>query len=103
MVAHVHTSTRDLVKAIDSIRPSVLIGGSFVDKAFTQVVIEAISRMNERPIIFALSNPTERTECTAEEAYRWSQGKGISAVGVQFPLVHYESDNLSFNCSYGLD
>jgi malate dehydrogenase (oxaloacetate-decarboxylating)(NADP+) len=103
MVAHVHTSTRDLVKAIDSIRPSVLIGGSFVDKAFPQVVIEAISRVNERPIIFALSNLTERTECAPEEAYRRSQGKGIYAVGVQFPLAHYKDDNLSFNCSYGRD
>ena len=58
MYAHVHTSTRGLVEAIDSIRSSVLIGGSVVGKAFTQAVIEAISRVNERPIIFALSNPT---------------------------------------------
>jgi malic enzyme len=80
---------------------SVLIGGIIVGKAFTQAVIEAISRVSERPIIFALSNPAERAECKPEEAYRWSQGKGIYAAGVQFPPVHYDGDNLSFNCRYG--
>lgn len=85
------------------VRASVLIGGSIVGKAFTQAVIEAISRVSERPIIFALSNPAERAECKPEEAYRWSQGKGIYAAGVQFPPVHYDGDNLSFNCRYGRD
>lgn len=49
------------------VRASVLIGGSIVGKAFTQAVIEAISRVSERPIIFALSNPVERAECKPEE------------------------------------
>lgn len=90
--AHVHTPTRDLVEAINSIGPNILIGVSTVGKAFTQAVIEAMSRVNERPVIFALSNPTERAECTPEEAYRWSQGKVIYAAGVQFPPVHYDGD-----------
>ncbi len=85
--AHAHGPTRNLVEAIESIKPSILIGVSTVGKAFTKAVIEAMSKINERPIIFALSNPTEHAECTAEEAYKWSKGKAIYAAGVQFPPV----------------
>ena len=55
--------------------------------AFSQPVIEALSQVNDRPIILALSNPTEHAECTAEQAYRWSNGQAIYAAGVQFPPV----------------
>jgi malate dehydrogenase (oxaloacetate-decarboxylating)(NADP+) len=48
-----------------------------------------MSRINERPLILALLNPTEHAECTAEQAYTWSKGKAIYAAGVQFPRVHY--------------
>jgi len=51
---------------------------------FTRQVVEAMARLNDRPIIFALSNPTEHAECTAEEAYQWSKGKALYAAGVQF-------------------
>jgi malate dehydrogenase (oxaloacetate-decarboxylating)(NADP+) len=47
-----------------------------------------MSRINERPVILALSNPTDHAECTAEQAYTWSNGKAIYAAGVQFPPVH---------------
>jgi len=65
---------------------------STVGKTFNLAVVEAMSEINRRPIIFALSNPTERAECTAEEAYRWSRGRAIYAAGVQFPPVHYNGD-----------
>ena len=55
--------------------------------AFDQHVVEAMSRINERPIIFALSNPTSKVECTAEQVYAWSKGKALYAAGVQFPDV----------------
>ena len=55
--------------------------------AFTQSVVLAMSRLNERPIIFALSNPTDKAECTPEQAYAWSHGKALYAAGVQFPEV----------------
>src|SRR5580692_7521433 len=87
--AHKHVPTRDFVAAIESIRPTTLIGVSTVGGLFTQKVIEAVSLINERPVILALSNPTEHAECTAEQAYTWSKGKAIYAAGVQFPPVHW--------------
>jgi malate dehydrogenase (oxaloacetate-decarboxylating)(NADP+) len=87
--AHVHAPSRNLVESITSIGPTVLIGVSTVGKAFTQSVVEAMSENTERPVIFALSNPTEKAECTPEEAYRWSSGKALYAAGVQFPPVQY--------------
>jgi malate dehydrogenase (oxaloacetate-decarboxylating)(NADP+) len=86
--AHKHAPTRDFVAAIESIKPTTIIGVSTVGGAFTQKVVEAVSRLNERPVILALSNPTEKAECTPEQAYSWSKGKAIYAAGVQFPPVH---------------
>jgi malate dehydrogenase (oxaloacetate-decarboxylating)(NADP+) len=87
--AHQHAPTRDFVAAIESIQPTTIIGVSTVGGAFTQKVIESMSRINERPVILALSNPTEKAECTPEQAYTWSKGKAIYAAGVQFAPVHY--------------
>jgi malate dehydrogenase (oxaloacetate-decarboxylating)(NADP+) len=86
--AHKHAPTRDFVAAIESTKPTTIIGVSTVGGAFTQKVIEAMARINERPVVLALSNPTEHAECTAEQAYTWSKGKAIYAAGVQFPPVH---------------
>jgi malate dehydrogenase (oxaloacetate-decarboxylating)(NADP+) len=87
--AHQHTPTRDFVAAIESIKPTTIIGVSTIGGAFNQKVIEAMARINERPVILALSNPTEKAECTPEQAYTWSKGKAIYAAGVQFPPVQY--------------
>ena len=88
--AHKHAPTRDFVAAIESIKPTTIIGVSTVGGTFTQKVVEAITRIHERPVILALSNPTEHAECTAEQAYTWSKGKAIYAAGVQFPPVHLD-------------
>ncbi len=88
--AHEHAPTRDFLAAIESIKPTTIIGVSTIGGAFTQPVIEAMARINERPIVLALSNPTEHAECTAEQAYTWSNGKAIYAAGVQFPPVHLD-------------
>ena len=87
--AHQHAPTRDFVAAIESIKPTTIIGVSTIGGAFTQKVVESMSRINSRPVILALSNPTEKAECTAEQAYSWSKGNAIYAAGVQFPTVHY--------------
>ena len=88
--AHRHAATRDFVVAIEDIKPTTIIGVSTVGGTFTQQVIEAMSRVNERPVVLALSNPTDHAECTPEQAYTWSKGKAIYAAGVQFPPVHYD-------------
>jgi len=81
------TEYPQIVAAIEEFKPTVLIGVSTKGGAFTQQVIEAMSRLNPRPIIFALSNPTDKVECTAEQAYTWSKGQALYAAGVQFPDV----------------
>jgi malate dehydrogenase (oxaloacetate-decarboxylating)(NADP+) len=88
--AHQHSPTRDFVAAIESIRPTTIIGVSTVGGAFSREVVEAMSRINERPIILALSNPTSCAECTPEQAYTWSNGKAIYAAGVPFPPVQFK-------------
>jgi malate dehydrogenase (oxaloacetate-decarboxylating)(NADP+) len=87
--AHKHAPTRDFVAAIESIKPTTIIGVSTIGGAFNRKVVEAMAKVNERPVILALSNPTEKAECTPEQAYTWSKGKAIYAAGVQFAPVHY--------------
>jgi malate dehydrogenase (oxaloacetate-decarboxylating)(NADP+) len=85
--AHKAAPSKDLTKTIEALKPTILIGVSTKGGAFNQQVIEAMSRLNEQPIIFALSNPTDKAECSAEQAYTWSKGKALFAAGVQFPEV----------------
>ena len=85
--AHDHEPITDFVTAIESLRPTVLIGASAQPKAFTHQVLETMARFNKRPIVFAMSNPTSKAECTAEEAYTWTQGRVIFASGSPFPPV----------------
>ena len=85
--AHTAAPSKDLADTIETFKPTILIGVSTKGGAFNQQVIEAMSRINERPIIFALSNPTDKAECSAEQAYAWSKGKALFAAGVQFPEV----------------
>lgn len=87
--AHPQAPTRDFAEAIETIKPTAIIGVSTTGGAFTQKIIESMSRINERPIVLALSNPTEHAECTPEQAYSWSKGKAIYAAGVPFAPVHY--------------
>ena len=87
--AHSRPPTKDFVQAIAAIKPNAIIGVSTVAKAFNKRVIEAMSRINERPIIFPYSNPTSHSECTADEAYRWSEGRAIFASGSPFPPVRF--------------
>lgn len=87
--AHAHAPVKNFVDAIESIKPTAIIGVSTVAKAFNQRVIEAMARINQRPIIFPYSNPTSHSECTAEEAYRWSEGRAVFASGSPFPPVRF--------------
>jgi len=88
--AHKQTPTKDFVAAIEAIKPTAIIGVSTSAKAFNQRVVQAMAKINKRPIIFALSNPTDHAECSAEEAYKWSEGRALFAAGVPFPPVTYQ-------------
>ena len=79
--------TTDLEAAVEAFKPTALIGVSTMGGAFTEGVIRAMAKAVERPIIFPLSNPTDRAECTPEQAYTWTDGKALVACGVQFPDV----------------
>ena len=85
--AHEAEPTKDLKEAVEAFKPTVLIGVSTTGGAFTEPVIRAMAKNVDRPIIFPLSNPTDKAECTPEQAYTWTDGKALVACGVQFPDV----------------
>ena len=77
----------NFLDAIEAIKPHILIGATGAPGTFTEEVIQKMSAINERPVIFALSNPTSKAECTAEQAYSWSKGQAIFASGSPFTPV----------------
>ncbi|HEV8197717.1 MAG TPA: NAD-dependent malic enzyme [Gemmatimonadales bacterium] len=85
--AHAHAPVPDFLSAIEALRPTAIIGVSAVGGSFTEPVVRRMAELNHRPIVFALSNPTSRSECTAEQAYRWSQGRALFASGSPFEPV----------------
>ncbi len=88
--AHEASPVSELRTAVRELRPTALIGVSGSTGAFTQPVLEEMARINERPIVFSLSNPTSKAECTAEQAYGWTHGRAIFASGSPFPEVKGE-------------
>jgi malate dehydrogenase (oxaloacetate-decarboxylating)(NADP+) len=85
--AHAGDYTDSLLKAVRTLKPTAILGLSGQPGTFTQDIVEAMDEINERPIIFALSNPTSKAECTAEQAYGWSGGRAIFASGSPFEPV----------------
>jgi malate dehydrogenase (oxaloacetate-decarboxylating)(NADP+) len=77
----------DLPSAVAAIRPTILVGASGVPGAFSRDVLEAAARVAERPVVMALSNPTSKAECTAEQAYAWIGGRAVFASGSPFAPV----------------
>jgi malate dehydrogenase (oxaloacetate-decarboxylating)(NADP+) len=77
--------TRDLAEAVAEVKPTVLIGVSTVGGLFTETVIRNMAKNVDRPIIFPLSNPTDKAECTPRQAYEWTNGKALVAAGYNFP------------------
>jgi malate dehydrogenase (oxaloacetate-decarboxylating)(NADP+) len=82
--------TRDLTNAIGQVKPTVLIGATGVAKIFSAPSLRKMAEINERPLIFALSNPTSKAECTAEEAYENTDGRCLFSSGSPFKPVVYK-------------
>jgi malate dehydrogenase (oxaloacetate-decarboxylating)(NADP+) len=81
---------RTLLEIIERVKPTILIGASGHARTFTEDVVQTMQQGCERPVIFALSNPTSKAECTAQEVYNWTDGKAIYASGSPFPPVRYD-------------
>jgi malate dehydrogenase (oxaloacetate-decarboxylating)(NADP+) len=88
--AHDYPFHKDLLSAVEAVKPTAIIGVSGQPGTFTPDILKAMSRINNRPIVFALSNPTSKAECTAEEAYRHTDKRAIFASGSPFPDVNID-------------
>jgi malate dehydrogenase (oxaloacetate-decarboxylating)(NADP+) len=84
-----HAPLKNTLEIIEAFKPTAIIGASGQPGTFSRQVVEAVTRLNERPIIFALSNPTSKAECTAAQAYEWSVGKAVFASGSPFHPVEF--------------
>ena len=82
----------DFIEALNTIKPHVVIGATGAPGTFTKEVVESMKKNHERPVIFALSNPTSKAECTAEQAYAWSKGMAIFASGSPFEQVEFANN-----------
>ena len=85
--AHDHAPVATLLEAVETLKPTMLIGVSGMAQTFTEPVVKAMARLNQRPVIFALSNPTSKAECSADQAYTWTDGRAIFASGSPFAPV----------------
>ncbi|MEK7383251.1 MAG: NAD-dependent malic enzyme [Elusimicrobiota bacterium] len=88
--AHKHAPVASLASAVKVLKPTALIGVSGMAKQFTQEIVSDMSKFNKQPVIFALSNPTSKAECSAEEVYTWSDGKALFATGSPFDPFTYK-------------
>jgi malate dehydrogenase (oxaloacetate-decarboxylating)(NADP+) len=85
--AHLHAPVPDFLGAVKALRPTAIIGVGAAPGTFTEQVVREMARINPRPIVFALSNPTSKAECTAQQAYEWSDGLALYASGSPFDAV----------------
>ncbi|KRY21084.1 NADP-dependent malic enzyme, mitochondrial [Trichinella patagoniensis] len=84
-----HAEVQSLEDIINKVKPTAIIGAATITGAFNETILRTMAKLNDRPIIFALSNPTSKSECTAEQAYKFTDGRAIFASGSPFDKVEY--------------
>ena len=92
--AHEHAQVADFLSALKALKPTAIIGVAAVGGTFTPEVLRAMADMNERPIVFALSNPTSKAECTAEQAYQGTDGRALFACGSPFLPLDFKGKRM---------
>uniref|UniRef100_A0A8C3RI25 Malic enzyme n=1 Tax=Chelydra serpentina TaxID=8475 RepID=A0A8C3RI25_CHESE len=96
MFAQDHPEMRTLEEVVQRVKPTAIIGVAAIAGAFTEKILKDMAAFNDRPIVFALSNPTSKAECTAEQCYHLTEGRGIFASGSPFPKVTLASGQTFF-------
>jgi malate dehydrogenase (oxaloacetate-decarboxylating)(NADP+) len=85
---------KTLEEVVDYVKPTILMGLSTIGGAFTPQILEKMAAMNDRPVVFPLSNPSSKSECTFEDAIKYTKGKCLFASGSPFPTLDYEGEKL---------
>ncbi|KRZ06998.1 NADP-dependent malic enzyme, mitochondrial, partial [Trichinella zimbabwensis] len=84
-----HPEVQSLEDIVNKVKPTAIIGAATITGAFNETILRTMAKLNDRPIVFALSNPTSKSECTAEQAYKFTDGRAIFASGSPFDKVEY--------------
>ena len=85
---------KSLEEVVDYVKPTILMGLSTIGGAFTPQILEKMAAMNDKPVVFPLSNPSSKSECTFEDAIKYTKGKCLFASGSPFPTLNYEGKEL---------
>ncbi|KAF2770394.1 hypothetical protein EJ03DRAFT_270624 [Teratosphaeria nubilosa] len=86
---------KTLEEVVEYVKPTILMGLSTIGGAFTPKILERMAELNDRPVIFPLSNPSSKSECTFEEAIKYTKGKCLFASGSPFPTLKWEGKELT--------
>lgn len=92
--AHEHAAVGDFLGAVKALEPTAIIGVAAVGGSFSPEVLETMAHLNERPIVFALSNPTSKAECSAADAYKYTGGRALFACGSPYDPVKFDGRTL---------